>query len=95
MKSSTIIIVVSLIGLSLSTAEAYKPDETFTDQNGDKRHFNNGKIYRRYTPIRDSKNQNTNSVKPCDIKQNESTKYGSVGEPSNNQCIKAEKHLSR
>jgi len=60
MKRTTSFLVAELIALSFSTAEACAPPETYTDQNGDKRHVRADKVDRGHTSTRDSKKKNTN-----------------------------------
>jgi len=59
MKRTTSFLVAELIVLSFSSAEACAPPETYTDQNGDKRHVRTDKVNRGYTSTRDSKKNNT------------------------------------
>jgi hypothetical protein len=61
MKFTAFFLAAALMALSVSTARACCPPETYTDQNGDKRHVRSGKA----TPVpactRDSKKNTTNA----------------------------------
>ena len=77
MKRTTPFLVAALIVLSISTAEAYKPADIFTDQNGDKRHVKTGRVYRRYSSLNDSrKNMIPNEGGAFEIAPHRSLKVG-------------------
>ena len=61
MKFTAFFLATALIALSVSTARACCPPETYTDQNGDKRHIRSGKVNPGHASTRDSKKNNTNA----------------------------------
>ena len=77
MKRTTSFLVDELIALSFSTSEACTPPETYTDQNGDKRHVKTDKVDRGDTSARDSK-KNINEGENRHHKPETPGKFGGI-----------------